>query len=322
MSNGKYELTLSTVESGSVADVKIWVRFFETATPTRDILSARNQKFDSTLTFTIEDHNSAYPLICEVNAPGFLINISDPFRFKANKAESVLQLFRSPGDWEPQFDKWNDLGNPFNKFKSVLSASQGIRIKDGQRFDYLTGSTYDNLSSDSGILGKMCLLNLYVKLSRTIEPTVREYSWFKYVNRILSFNRERFIAIVDDEMHDIISTIKENIDDYDEYENASSSLHYENLGSLGHRFNESNVKSIKSSVEKGNIQLCTTPATDADGKAVTLLDADIDENGDLLKHLADVLKHKFTGGTHPLDIHEFLALEEPKDDFGYSLEQT
>jgi len=77
--------------------------------------------------------------------------------------------------------------------------------------------------------------------------------------------------------------------------------------------------SVKTTEDKGNLQLTLSPATDPSGAAVTLLDADIDENGTLLGHLADLFKHKFTGGTHPYDIHEFLRLEDQSRPLSYRL---
>jgi len=44
-----------------------------------------------------------------------------------------------------------------------------------------------------------------------------------------------------------------------------------------------------------------------------------DENGRLLAHLGDVIKHKITGGTHPIDIHEFLVLANKNIELGYDL---
>ncbi len=52
---------------------------------------------------------------------------------------------------------------------------------------------------------------------------------------------------------------------------------------------------------------------------MTILDADLDENGKLMAHLADLFKHRFTGGTHPFDIHEYLVLEDPVRSLGYEL---
>jgi len=36
-------------------------------------------------------------------------------------------------------------------------------------------------------------------------------------------------------------------------------------------------------------------------------------------HLADLFKHKFNGGTHQFDIHEYLVLEDHDREFGYEL---
>ncbi|MNC99389.1 hypothetical protein D3C83_176680 [compost metagenome] len=56
------------------------------------------------------------------------------------------------------------------------------------------------------------------------------------------------------------------------------------------------------------------------GAPAFILDADIDENGTLIPHMVDVLfRHGITGGTHPFDIHEYLALTEPLMPIGYEL---
>ncbi len=72
--------------------------------------------------------------------------------------------------------------------------------------------------------------------------------------------------------------------------------------------------SIKSSDRKGNVQLTLGPGTTKDEngnvKKVLVLDADIDESGTLLAHLADVIKHKITHmQTSPFDVHEFIKRE-------------
>jgi hypothetical protein len=33
----------------------------------------------------------------------------------------------------------------------------------------------------------------------------------------------------------------------------------------------------------------------------------------------DFFKHQFTGGTHPIDIHEYIARHDPNVDLGYQL---
>ena len=51
------------------------------------------------------------------------------------------------------------------------------------------------------------------------------------------------------------------------------------------------------------------------GSRVTILDA----QDQLVAHLGDLFKHRFTGGTNPIDIHEYLALAHPGIDLGYDL---
>ena len=81
-----------------------------------------------------------------------------------------------------------------------------------------------------------------------------------------------------------------------------------------------NFFSVKSTEDYGNIQLTLGPGTHpTTGESVWLLDADIDENGRLMKHFGDLVKHKFTGGTHPYDIHEYLLLAHEEIDLGYRL---
>ncbi|MBA3439270.1 MAG: hypothetical protein H0T92_05310 [Pyrinomonadaceae bacterium] len=72
-------------------------------------------------------------------------------------------------------------------------------------------------------------------------------------------------------------------------------------------------------MNNGNVQLTIAPGRYASGNDILLLDADIEETGALFKHLADLFKHKFTGGTHPFDIYEYLALTHRNRPRGYEL---
>ena len=48
------------------------------------------------------------------------------------------------------------------------------------------------------------------------------------------------------------------------------------------------------------------------------LHTDIDEHGDLAGHIGDLIKHKFSGGTHPYDVHDLLHFLSTRD-LGYRL---
>jgi hypothetical protein len=77
--------------------------------------------------------------------------------------------------------------------------------------------------------------------------------------------------------------------------------------------------SVKCRYEVGNVQFTMARARHAAGDAV-LLDCDMDEHSNVLVHLTDVFKHVFTGGTHPVDIHEYIVHHKPEIQLGYTLE--
>jgi hypothetical protein len=120
-------------------------------------------------------------------------------------------------------------------------------------------------------------------------------------------------------MGQLVRAIRDNIDDFPEYERAIASNHFENMPpQFGVK--KSSMFSVKSADDKGNLQLTLGQGKDAGGNDVLVLDADIDESGKLLEHVLDVFKHKITGKqTHPHDIHEYLKLAHPGVPLGYEL---
>ena len=62
--------------------------------------------------------------------------------------------------------------------------------------------------------------------------------------------------------------------------------------------------SIKESVFEASLQVTAGVVPNS---GFVILDADIDEHGELVHHGFDWVSHWFTGGTHPYDVHEFLA---------------
>jgi VIT1/CCC1 family predicted Fe2+/Mn2+ transporter len=144
-------------------------------------------------------------------------------------------------------------------------------------------------------------------------------SWFSFVSRLLAIGRERFLAFVDPEMETIVLEIHTHIDQFSaDYERTPAENHRGNVP-VALRSRIASMISIKSTHSKGNFQLTLTHLADPDE---VLLDADIDEHGDLLGHFLDLFKHKITGGTHPNDVHELLVLQEGQTagfDLGYRL---
>jgi len=232
-----------------------------------------------------------------------------------------VTVFREPSEWDAAFTKWNALSDRFDPLKKVLDHSPDLRVRGATSLDDFTGDKYDKATDDPRVvLPKSSMLNLYAKLTELREPIHKRKSWFLFVQQLLEIGRERFIAVVDEDMADRITTIRENIDDFaDVYKRTPIGDHHKNLPAA-YGVTKKSMVSIKTTEDNGNVQLTVGKGTDPEsGEAAWLLDTDIDENGKLLVHLGDLFKHRFTGGTHPIDIHEYLVLTHPGIDLGYQL---
>ncbi len=229
-------------------------------------------------------------------------------------------VFRSPKEWSAEFVKWDDLGDEFQTLTDVLTDSPNLKVKGGKVLEEFAGDAYDEVSPSDLVMvnAKACLLNLFAKLNTVKEPIHKRKPWFGFVNQILEIGRERLIAIVQDDMLERVRQIADDISAFEDYESTPAGNHHGNIPS-GYTVKKSSMVSIKTDDTKGNLQLTLSPARDPSGATVTLLDADIDENGQLMAHLADLFKHKFNGGTHPFDIHECLMLEDKSRLLGYRL---
>jgi hypothetical protein len=232
-------------------------------------------------------------------------------------------VFRLPHLWVPEFTKWASLPDTFKELKDLLGSSDDLRLKDGNSRRLLgsfTASTYDDVDPADRIVanGKATLLNLFAKLDSMKEPVFGRKPWFRFLTRVVEISRERMIALADAELLARVQEIHGNIDRFALYKRTPVGDHHKNIPP-GFTVRRPEMVSIKSREDHGNVQLTVAPGTDAAGDAVTIVDMDIDENGKLMAHLGDLFKHKVTGGTHPFDIHEFLVLEAPGRNLGYTL---
>ena len=261
--------------------------------------------------------------VCELDPKRFRFAHSPVFFLTPGKPITRNTcLLREPTEWRPRFTRWADLPSGFTDFKQVLQNSPGVTIfkAPGQTLPgLLVDGAYDGLSGDMVTMAKTALLNAHYRLSATKEPVSATRTWFSFVSRIVAIGRERFLAFVDPEMETLVRQVDASIDEFRaDYERTPSENHRGNVpAGLQHRI--TSMISIKSSHSKGNFQLTLTHLS---GPDEVLLDADIDENGELLGHVVDLFKHKITGGTHPHDIHELLVHQDGKKpgfDLGYQL---
>jgi len=261
-------------------------------------------------------------VVCEVDPKRFRFTHSPVFyRSPGPPIRKDSQLLREPREWTPRFTRWSDLPFSFADLKRVLRVSPRVTLlnESDPIADLLVEAVYDGMSGEQTTLAKTALLNTFSKLSRTPEPVSGTRSWFSFVTRLIAIGRERFLAFVQPEMETLVTQIDGHIDQFSaDYKRTPSGIHRGNVP-VALRDRITNMVSIKSTDRKGNFQLTMTHLT---GPDEVLLDADIDENGDLLGHFLDLFKHKVTGGTHPHDVHELLVLQDgetPGFDLGYQL---
>ncbi len=261
-------------------------------------------------------------VVCEVDPKRFRFAHSPVFdRTPGRPVTRRTQLLREPTEWTPRFTAWKELGAGFRDLRAVLAKSPHVTLFKGTTpiADLLVDGAYDGMSGEAVTLAKTALLNTHHRLNRTTEPVSSARTWFSFVSRIVAIGRERFLAFVEPEMETLVRQIHDNIDEFRaDYEPTPSGNHRGNVpADLQGRITR--MVSIKSSHDKGNFQLTLTHLS---GPDEVLLDVDIDENGTLLGHAADLFKHKITGGTHPHDIHELLVMQDgqtPGFDLGYRL---
>lgn len=315
---GFFQLDLMTVEGRPVNETSVKVSFIR-ALENKIISSTTNLEFPPPHRFAVPAFPQEHNLLCEVTPPRFRQRRSGIFTLTDGETISRnLTVFRRPDKFAASFTAWDQLPSLFLPFKSVLNKSSAVKVKGGRLLGKFTEATYDGITEKKEAFAKSALLNLYFKLTDLKEPTGGTEPWFSFVREIVEIGRERFIAIADPKMGEIIRAIKNDIDKFKAYKNTPAQNHFGNIPPV-FQPQKSKMFSIKSDEDHGNVQLTMAPGKDAAGNDLLILDADIDEDGKLLAHLADLFKHKFSGGTHPFDIHEYLALSDPNRPLGYEL---
>lgn len=315
---GFFQLGLMDVAGRPVNESDVKVSFVR-VTENRVIATARELSFPPPHRFAVPAFPQEKNLVCEVTPPRFRQRRSGIFTL--TDGETVIRnltLFRRPDKFTAAFTAWDQLSSHFQPLKTVLNRSSAVKVKGGRLLGRFAEATYDGVSEKAEVFAKAALLNLYTKLTDLKEPTGGQEPWFSFVEEIVEIGRERFIAVVNPRMGEIVRAIKADLGRFEDYKNTPAQNHF---GNIPRAFNpvKSKMFSIKSTEDHGNVQLTLAPGKDATGNDLLVLDADIDENGQLLAHLADLFKHKFSGGTHPFDIHEYLVLDNPSRPLGYEL---
>ena len=321
---GFLNLKLITVDKKPVSDSNARLRVIEFK-PNLEKREIFNQpvSFPLNQPMRLPAFPQASRMFCEIKTTRYREAQTDIFMLTDGQLlEMPVMLFRKPDQWQAKFVAFDDLPGEFTPLKRVLEKSPDLKVRGGSKLGLFIGPNYDNVTDPKTTLAKLGLLNLYTKMSNMIQPAKKKDNWFSFVEQILEIAQSRVIALVRPEMGEIVRAIKKDFGKFEDYKDTPSGNHHGNMPS---QFGvaKKNMFSIKSKDEKGNVQLTFGPGKDAEGNDVMVLDADIDENGKLLAHVADVFRHKITKQqTHPFDIHEYLTAELRNVPLGYDLTEV
>src|SRR5262249_36372547 len=139
-----------------------------------------------------------------------------------------LRVLRDPKQWQAQFTLWNQLTPQFEDLKRVLDNSE-VKLIKGKSLGRFIEERYDQVNEKRAGLAKATLVNRFAKLSLTMEPIGGQNPWFSFIDRILAIDRERFYAVVDLEMGEIVREIRQNLDRFDHYEASDAGIHFDKL---------------------------------------------------------------------------------------------
>jgi hypothetical protein len=312
---GDLVLDLANAEGKAAEEPDCTIEFLRLDQVT--IARANHVQFPPRHRFTLPAFPQGQNLHCVITPSLYRMVQSNFFTLSAGKErlESATVL-RDPGHWQPRFAVWDALAAQFTPLKVALQ-DNFVKLKHGPDVGVITPAVYDGMSSAALLLAKMALLNLFAVLNAQTDP-VSSQLWFSFVKRIVVIDQERFVAIVSAELFESIDHIRNNLGTFQNqgFFPGDVSLHTDNIPSAFQL--TAPMISVKRKYGEGNMQFTLAKARNADGDCV-LLDCDMDEHSNLLLHATDFFKHQFTGGTHPIDIHEYIVHQQKGVDLGYEL---
>jgi hypothetical protein len=319
MADLAFLLDIRGVEGQVITDPSVTIRLARTDQP-----EGRLWRFalaGAAMPVRLNDAPAGSPLLLRITMTryqdvGMLANVQNG-ALEPLTDRGVITAPRRAEEWLPDFVKWADLPDGFVPLKDTLGASLAFQLGGASNGTLLDETAYDAVRPDDepAALAKMSLLNLYSRLSIEAPPRARK-NWFTRLGPLLMATRERLIAEVDDDFFDLVKTI--NTSPPDGYNRAGASLHRKNFNAIPGVEAVREMCSVKTDDRKANLQF-TVARVRRNGQSACLVDLDMDEHGELIGHTFDLFRHKRTGGTNPIDIHEILRDRFDVVDFGYGL---
>jgi hypothetical protein len=314
-----FAMTVKTAEGKSDAALRGRVAFVSNTGTTMSTFGPVS--FAGRQSFPVPAFPAVQALRCDITLDGYRPQPSHNFIPRANQIlEAPVIAMREPGAWTPAFRPFGELDpDRFARFIRAAQASDAVGfIKPGPAVGSLV-TAYDNLAGEQGQFAKMALLNLYAVLSDEDDP-VSGGRWFELVRKIVRIDRERFVAEAEPQVFDSVSTILRNLSQFGYKTEPSPELHRRNFPDVA---SITDLITVKKSFQQGTIQW-TVAKTETAAGATFYLDVDADEHEQIALHTIDLFKHNFNGGTHPIDIHEYIVAHAAKQggdemNLGYEL---
>ena len=311
----RFTLNLTNSEGNAAFEPNCFISFQRTDGSSAG--QARGVAFPPARTFVIPAFPQENNLFCLITPTLYNAVQSNFFIPNGDKNQSVT-MQRLPDKWTPAFPALNTLPSPrFDAFQQVVSNSTQVDVKHGPVLGRLD-TAYDKLAGSQQTLAKMALLNLYAVLNDQDDP-INNRPWYRFVQQYIRIDQERFIAEADPQLFDIVQNVLDNLDTFGPqgfFTEASPNLHLQNIPDR-YQLTEDLI-TIKVRYEQGNVQFTMGKATTG-GRNVVLLDCDMDEHANIIQHTEDLFVHVFTGGTHPIDMHEYIVHHDPGVQLGYTL---
>lgn len=321
MAELRIDLDIRDVDGRVISDPDVVLRLARSDAPNA---SAWKVPFDGQVaTHTLKEAPAGSSLLMRVSMSryhdiGNTVQVRDGLVVPVLTNNRPLTAPRIPAEWKPVFDRWDDLPAAFDGLKTILQKSVKFILGRGTNGMKLTGKDYDGISADDEprVRAKMAMLNLYSRLAVETPPDEAD-PWFTHVGELLQATSERIIVVCDEGCFKTVKALSSK--GAGGYHKAGASLHRVNFEGVPGVSHVGEMFSVKTAETRANLQFTVTKARRNDA-AVFLLDCDMDENGRLLAHTFDLIRHKFTGGTHPIDIHEVLRDRFKTTALGYQLE--
>ena len=318
MPNLEFRMDIRDVDQQVIVDPVVWVRL---ARP--DDAGGQKWRLDSdgtAATRQLEDAPSGSPLRLRLSPSRYrdIGMFAQVINGRLIPDASLMKTPRQPSEWLPAFDRWASLPDDFDALTTLLLASDTFQLGRGSKAGCLDEAAYDAVSADDPTAwrAKMSLLNLYSRM-RVDGPPSTTRKWIEEISQLFLATSERFICETNQECADIVRSLSSAPGGG--YKHAGPDLHKKNFELVPGVTDVKDMVSIKTDVNKANLQL-TVARANRHGEEIWMLDADIDEHGELLAHTFDLIRHLFTKGTDPIDIHESLRGLFPDSDLGYALE--